>query len=128
MMRWTVALLLLAGGTAQAQGDDACAGRVVVNAVYAANGSTETGFDYFVQVQNQSEVPRRYALAFSGFPDGVVPVARLSGSLLRPFEQATIRFGHGPRAELRLPDVTVAYDAAGAAGPSVTLSGCRAGP
>ncbi|WP_426957108.1 hypothetical protein [Muricoccus radiodurans] len=127
-MKGCVALaagLLLGAGAAVAQGDDSCAGRVVVNSVYATGGGGGVPFEYFAQVQNQTEQPRRYTLTFSGFPEGATVMRRVSGGPLRPYEQDTQRFGRGDQPGLQLRDVTVVTDReGGSAGPTVTLSGC----
>lgn len=132
MTPWRVALVLalLAPAGAATQADDSCAGRVFVNSVYAAEGGGGRLFVYFVQVQNRTLQERRVTLSFAGFPGGAVESPRLAAGPLRPYEQVSVRFGQGDRSDLRIEDVAVAYDgeAARHGRPSVTLSGCRAGP
>ena len=121
--------LTMLGDGAEAQTASACTGKVFVNSIYVSGSSFMNGqnrFEYSLQVQNQSAVPRSVTLTFHGHLDGVTadPPRTWTVRLTGQQQQQTLKWGTGTNNNVTLSTVGVAHDQAPGRGLYVRLTRC----
>lgn len=127
MMRSTVGAVLaamVASGTALAQTNVTCKGKVFVHRVFQAGPSGDR-YEYFLQLRNSTSVARSWTLTFSGFPEAITlsgPV--LAGNPVPANQVRTMRFGVGTDNTISAATVAIDYDTEGTGGMRIKVAGC----
>lgn len=110
-----------AGSRAEAQSSTTCAGRAVIDTIYAtAMGGGR--YEYFVQLRNSTAGRLSVELVASVFVATAPPLPVQLG----PFAQVRQRIGASTNAQISPSTVAFLYDGARSSGMSVRASNCRA--
>jgi len=115
-------------GVAQAQPNNSCAGRVVIDTIYQT-GVGGGNHEYFFNLRNATRKTITVDVSMAGFPAGVTLFSpSLPGIPLSAFASRTaLKFGRGTWGQVNVGTVSRVYDSGAGSGPTIRLTNCRAG-